>query len=128
MLLIIMCIGWLLKFTLTNLHCNLDIVDFLQTSYSIYAGEESQLPLMQIRVPDSCRADIQKLELIAIDYVSGEEVDSGLFSLNEEQAAVVVRPIVTDIGKYSLSVNACFNTGDGECMEGKGAVVEIIED
>ena len=79
-----MSLGWLVKFTLNNLHCNLDIIDFKDMSYTIYVGEETQLPLMRIHVTKSCKADIQMLELSATYHGSEEQVDSGLFSLNEE--------------------------------------------
>ena len=40
---------------------------------------------------------------------------------------MLVRPTVADIGKYSLSINACFNTGNGEGKVGRGAVVHVEE-
>ena len=125
MLLIITSIGWLIKFTLTNLHCNLDSADLESAFYSISAGETLSIPLTIIKSRDSCREDCVKVKLLVGKDDQSDDVGN-LFSFNEDKSAVLVNSTFSDIGQYEVSVKMCQTTGKKICKSGKGAKVEIL--
>ena len=64
MVLIMMSIGWLIMFTLNNLHCHLDEAEFENASYTISAGTRLSIPINLIPTKDSCRASLVNYNLI----------------------------------------------------------------
>ena len=106
MVLIITSIGWLIDFTLTNLHCNLDTADLENAFYSISAGETLSIPLTIIKSRDSCRDDCVKTKLLVDQEDQSDDVGT-LFSFNEDKSAVLVNSTFADIGQYDVLVKMC---------------------
>ena len=58
-----MSIGWLIMFTLNNLHCNLDTAELDETSYAISAGTRLSIPINLTTAKDSCRPSLVNYKL-----------------------------------------------------------------
>ena len=112
-------------FTLNNLHCHLDTADLDKTSYTISAGTRFSIPINLIPSKDSCRPSLVNYKLkVSYDGQNETLSDKTLFSFNNDVTSVVVNSTWEDLGKYDISIQACFMKGTS-CNEGRHTTIEI---